>query len=300
MASRAGPAHMDLPPDGAGRSPRYPHRGGRTAPAAGAGERQVGPSTHPGRAGQTRPRRQRPGRARRSPAAPRPARSTAPTGENLARLHPVAPGSAAGLRFLHRRDALPQSDPCLVLRRTRHAPGASRRMHGPPDRRLGHAAGAPARPDDAGDGHVAPVPHPRSQRDVPPTCDTAFASAGVALVRTPYRAPDANADAARRVRSARAACLDHRLVVGEAHMRRVPTEYVACDNEVQPHQGLEQRRPVALPPPRRDGPVRVRDQLGGPLHDDDREVACAVMLLRMPFPHATRTIYATIEERCIR
>jgi len=92
-------------------------------------------------------------------------------------------------------------------------------------------------------------------------------------VRTPYRAPNANASAERRVRSARAACLDHRLVAGAAHLRRVLTEHVACDNEARPHQGLERRRPVALPSPLRDGPVRDRDRLGGLLHDYYREVA---------------------------
>ena len=73
----------------------------------------------------------------------------------------------------------------------------------------------------------------------PPACDTVLASAGVAIVRTPYRAPHANASAARRVRSARAACLDHLLVAGEAHVRRVLTGYVACDNEARPLSWLK-------------------------------------------------------------
>jgi len=107
----------------------------------------------------------------------------------------------------------------------------------------------------------------------PPAFDTVFASEGVAIVRTPYRAPNANAYAERRVRSARAECLDHLLVAGEAHLRRVLTEYVAFYNEARPHQGLEQRCPVALPSPMRDGPVRRRDRLGGLLHDYYREVA---------------------------
>jgi len=107
----------------------------------------------------------------------------------------------------------------------------------------------------------------------PSACDTVFAAEGVAIVRTPYRAPNANAYVERWVRSVRAECRDHLLIAGEAHLRRVLTEYVACYNRVRPHQGLEQRCPVALPAPVRAGPVRRRDQLGGLLHDDFREAA---------------------------
>jgi len=107
----------------------------------------------------------------------------------------------------------------------------------------------------------------------PPAFDTVFASEGVAVVRTPYRAPNANAYAERWVRSVRAECLDHLLIAGEAHLRRVLTEYVAFYNHARPHQGLEQRCPVALPPPVRDGPVRRRERLGGLLHDYYREAA---------------------------
>src|SRR5207248_7379533 len=77
----------------------------------------------------------------------------------------------------------------------------------------------------------------------PPAFDTVFASEGVAIVRTPYRAPNANAYAERWVRSARAECLDHLLIAGEAHLRRVLTEDGGFDNQARPHQCLEQRFP---------------------------------------------------------
>jgi len=92
-------------------------------------------------------------------------------------------------------------------------------------------------------------------------------------VRTPYRAPNANAYAERWIRSARAECLDHLLIASEGHLRRVLTEYVACYNHARPHQGLEQRCPVALHAPARAGPVRRHDTLGGLLHDYYREAA---------------------------
>ncbi len=107
----------------------------------------------------------------------------------------------------------------------------------------------------------------------PPAFDTVFAAEGLEIVRTPYRAPNANAYAERWLRSARAACLDHLLLAGEAHLRRVLAEYVAFYHQARPHQGLTQQCPVALPPPIRDGPVCRRDRLGGLLHDDYREAA---------------------------
>ncbi len=92
-------------------------------------------------------------------------------------------------------------------------------------------------------------------------------------MRTPCRAPMANAYAERWVRSARAECLDHLLIVGEGHLRRVLAEYVAHYNEGRPHQGLDQGCPIpptAAPP---DGAVRRHDRLGGLLHEYYREAA---------------------------
>jgi putative transposase len=92
-------------------------------------------------------------------------------------------------------------------------------------------------------------------------------------VRTPYRAPRANALAERWIRSVRAECLAHLLILGEAHLRRVLTAYVAHYNQARPHQGLGQQTPVPHDRPARRGPVRRRDVLGGLLHEYDREVA---------------------------
>ena len=106
-----------------------------------------------------------------------------------------------------------------------------------------------------------------------PVFDTVFATEGVEVIRTPYRAPNANAHAERWIRSARAECLDHLLIANEAHLRRVLAEYVTYYNQARPHQGLAQRCPVALATPARDGPVCRRDRLGGLLHDYYREAA---------------------------
>ncbi len=107
----------------------------------------------------------------------------------------------------------------------------------------------------------------------PPAFDTVFESEGVAIVRTPYRTPIANAHAERWVRSVRGECLDHLLIVNEAHLRHVLAGYIAHYNRARPHQGLAQQTPVPFAPRARAGPVRRRDVLGGLIHEYDREAA---------------------------
>jgi putative transposase len=107
----------------------------------------------------------------------------------------------------------------------------------------------------------------------PPAFDAVFATEGVESVRTPYRTPTANAFAERWVRSVRAECLDHLLIVNEAHLRKVLAAYVAHYNLARPHQGIGQRVPIPFEQRARQGPVRRRDVLGGLIHEYDREAA---------------------------
>ena len=94
--------------------------------------------------------------------------------------------------------------------------------------------------------------------------------------RTAYRAPEENAVCERFLGSVRRECLDHVLVLGEVHLRRVLREYVAYFNTARPHQGLQQRIPdgtkVCLLPPETRGRVRAVPVLGG-LHHTYRRVA---------------------------
>ena len=95
------------------------------------------------------------------------------------------------------------------------------------------------------------------------------------MVRTPVRAPRANACAERWVGSVRRECLDWLLSTGEQHLRRVLREYAAHYNAARPHRALGLRPPHRTPAsdPRGPGPVCRSDRLGGLLHEYERAAA---------------------------
>ena len=63
------------------------------------------------------------------------------------------------------------------------------------------------------------------------------------------------------------------VVLGAGHLRRVLTAYVEYSNHARPHQGLEQHCLIRLESAARDGPIEMRDILGGVLHDYHRRAA---------------------------
>ena len=65
--------------------------------------------------------------------------------------------------------------------------------------------------------------------------------AGVRVVVTPERAPNANAYAERFVRSIKEACLDRMIPLGERHFRRAITAFVEHYHLERNHQGLDNR-----------------------------------------------------------
>jgi transposase InsO family protein len=100
---------------------------------------------------------------------------------------------------------------------------------------------------------------------------------GIDVIRTPVRAPKANAVCERFIGSAQRKCLDHIFILSERPLYRLIGEYVAYFNHSRPHQGIEQR----IPDPREAdaGGVETSTQrivghpvLGG-LHHDYRRVA---------------------------
>ncbi len=60
----------------------------------------------------------------------------------------------------------------------------------------------------------------------------------VKVVKTPNRAPKANAFAERWVRTAREDCLDQLLITGRGHLERTMSDYVAHYNAERPHRSL--------------------------------------------------------------
>jgi transposase InsO family protein len=89
-----------------------------------------------------------------------------------------------------------------------------------------------------------------------------LACLGIAGVRTPPRAPNANAVAERIVRTIRTECLDHLIVFDERHLRSVLVEFVDYYNRDRPHRSLELQSPVPSTV-RSHGPVVSRPVLAG-------------------------------------
>src|SRR5690349_22293170 len=96
--------------------------------------------------------------------------------------------------------------------------------------------------------------------------DAVFTGADIQIIRTPIRAPRANAVAERFIGTLRRECLDHMLITGPRHLDNVLREYLQHFNAHRPHRSLEQRSPLSGAPSCSDDavvrPLR-RDRLGG-------------------------------------
>ena len=92
-----------------------------------------------------------------------------------------------------------------------------------------------------------------------------LAGAGIADIRTPYRAPLANSVAEGVVRTLRQECLDHVIVLNEGHLLALLTEFVNYYNQDRPHRTIELETPVPSPPISH-GDVVSRPILGGLHH----------------------------------
>ena len=87
--------------------------------------------------------------------------------------------------------------------------------------------------------------------------------------RSPWQSPYVE----RMIGSIRRECLDHILVISEAHLRRVLREYFAYYHDSRPHQSLDGNapRPRTIEPPSQ-GRIVAEPQVGG-LHHRYRRVA---------------------------
>ncbi len=104
------------------------------------------------------------------------------------------------------------------------------------------------------------------------TFDDVFRSEGVEIIRTPFRAPNANAFAERWVGTIRRDCLDWLLIASRRQLERVLRVYVEHYNTHRPHRALGLRPPAPghrlhLVGPNPPDQIQRRDRLGGLIHE---------------------------------
>ena len=103
--------------------------------------------------------------------------------------------------------------------------------------------------------------------------DEVFRSERIRIIRTPVRAPRANAFAERFVGTIRRECLDRILIFHRGQLEAVLTEYVGHYNTHRPHRSLDQTAPLSMspmpPPTSPPGVTQLRrtDRLGGLIHE---------------------------------
>jgi len=103
--------------------------------------------------------------------------------------------------------------------------------------------------------------------------DQVFRSEGMRVIRTPVRAPRANAIAERFVGTVRRECLDRMLILGRRHLIAVLDEFVDHYNTHRPHRALDQAHPWASAPTElaksrpQVGCVMRADRLRGLIHE---------------------------------
>jgi transposase InsO family protein len=119
-------------------------------------------------------------------------------------------------------------------------------------------------------------PHPvgrppiRREQKFTSAFDDVFRSEGIEILRTPFRAPQANGVAERFVRTLRSECLDWILIRGAPHLEHVLRVFVEHYHGHRPHRALH----LTPPQPRSSAPsawsggqLQRRDRLGGLIHE---------------------------------
>jgi hypothetical protein len=133
---------------------------------------------------------------------------------------------------------------------------------------VGHSARSRSDLGVRGPVRTPSLPDPRSDRKFTAGFDEVFRSDGIEIVRTPFRAPQANAVAERFVRTVRSECLDWLLVLNEGHLERVLKVFVNHYNEHRPHRALS----LAPPEPRRSSVASATGEVR--VHRRDRPRRC--------------------------
>ena len=100
--------------------------------------------------------------------------------------------------------------------------------------------------------------------------DAVFTAIDVQIIRTPVRAPRANAIAERFVETIRRELLDRLLIINQRHAAAVLREFERHYNDHRPHRTLGQAAPLRPLPrhtPTAVDTVRRHDRLGGLIHE---------------------------------
>jgi putative transposase len=100
--------------------------------------------------------------------------------------------------------------------------------------------------------------------------DAVFTAIDVRIIKTPVRAPPANAIAERFVGSTRRELLDHILIINHRHAAAALQQYARHYNEHRPHRALGQTAPLRPLPhctTTEIHHVQRRDRLGGLIHE---------------------------------
>jgi len=118
--------------------------------------------------------------------------------------------------------------------------------------------------------------------------DDVFRSEDINIIRTPVKAPNANAYAERFVRSLREEILDHGLIINGAHLRNVLNEYLAYYNPRRPHQGPDQQSPIPRLSCQPEGKIIRQKVLGGIINDYQR----------LPHPHLFEPVKSQFFSSC--
>jgi putative transposase len=108
----------------------------------------------------------------------------------------------------------------------------------------------------------------------PAAFDALLATGNITAIRTPARAPNANAHMERWVGTVRRECLDRLLILGRRQLTHVLRVYVQHYNGARPHRALDLKPPdprvcaaIGTDPPLHLLQVNRRDLLGGLIHE---------------------------------
>ena len=102
--------------------------------------------------------------------------------------------------------------------------------------------------------------------------DAVFTSENIRVIKTPVRAPRANAIMERWIGTCRSEPLDRILILNARHLRQMIQDFEAHYNNHRPHQALLHAAPLRAlqEPTSNDFNVIRHDRLGGLIHEHKR------------------------------